>query len=145
MVKSVLVALRAMETEGLLRRPTRLPGDVIWSPQLGHGGLVFREEEASGLAYNYQQYYGGRVENFKSGAVVLGDGARVSLPDDDKRLIAALSRADSPSLLCPRSRHLAGQSLAEALRLLRAKQSLFPNPIVQAFSERPRLHRDILP
>jgi methylglyoxal synthase len=94
MVKSVLVALKAMETEGLLSRPSRLLGDVIWSPQLGHGGLVFREEEASGLAYSYQQYYGGRVENFKSGAVVLGDDALASLPKDDKNLIHALSRAD---------------------------------------------------
>src|SRR2546425_7785058 len=94
MVKEVLAELHTMADERLIQKPQSLAGEVKWSPQLGHCGIVLRDVEASILADQYQGFYGGKVETFKSGAIVEGKIGIAELPRDDEQLVKELQKAD---------------------------------------------------
>lgn len=89
----MLEELSHLEKDGFLQKRKTLPGDVVWCPQFGHSGGVTSVVEASILTDQYRKHFGGRVETFKHGAVIL-EGSPRSLPEDDEKLEASLRSAD---------------------------------------------------
>jgi|CXWL01.1.fsa_nt_gi methylglyoxal synthase len=92
--RQVLIELKKMEQEGFLQKPARLLGKVVWSPLIGHITVVLTEREATAIADQYRNYYGGELEAFKSSGLVQGDIASASLPLDDKKLMENLKQSD---------------------------------------------------
>jgi DNA-binding transcriptional regulator LsrR (DeoR family) len=91
LTKEILEEVKRLGDARLLQKKS-LPGDVVWSPQFGHVSVV-SDVDACVLVDQYRKYYGGRVETFKSGAVILQD-SRAPLPEDDLALQNDLEAAD---------------------------------------------------
>lgn len=63
--KQVLEELKEMQNSGLLQKPPTLSGKVIWSPLIGNITVEWREQEATVIANDFKEYFGGDIETFQ--------------------------------------------------------------------------------
>lgn len=86
--------LKVLEKEGLLRRPPKLAGEVVWSTLVGNLTVVFTDREASVIARSFRDYYGGSVESFHASGFVRTSSSHNTIPREDQELLKALGSAD---------------------------------------------------
>lgn len=87
----VLSELRAMKAEGVIDSSERFSDSVVWSPLIGSIGARFTDREATFLAEEFRDFFGGELESFSCA----GFAAReTSLPVRVRDLIGKLHSAD---------------------------------------------------